>query len=109
VKLPDSFPWPKPTQEAALKRWEKGQVFVLSGGPHDGMLLRLWPHPYPEDTTVSGWDEIKFRDGSVYRRPADVDPYMERKGKPNKKRTNVPFMAFDEEASSGNVRVPVAA
>jgi hypothetical protein len=99
--------WPKPdvnrVGKGPVDLWTKGQKFVMTGGPHDGMLLRLLPQPY-EGTDESGWDVVYFSD-AVYRRPESVDPYMVRAGKPNKKRTNVPHMEHDPS----DVRVPIGA
>jgi hypothetical protein len=119
VKLPPGFAWPEPTSEADKKLWTRGQVFVMRGGPADGCTFRLWPYPYGppisaatdyrsvgRGSAVSGWDELQLSDGSVYRRPDGVDPYMKRPGKANKKRTNVPLMEYVEVASEGN---PIAA
>jgi hypothetical protein len=115
VKLPPGFAWPEPTADADKKLWTKGQVFVMRGGPADRCTYRLWPHPYGPPisaatdyrsvgpgSAVSGWDELQLSDGSTYRRPSGVDPYMKRPGKANKKRTNVPFMEYVDEASSAS-------
>jgi hypothetical protein len=89
--------WPKPDElldKERYKKWKNGTHFVLKGGPHEGLVLRLWPHPYVHND-VSGWDEIQFTDGTVYRRPEGVDPYMQRTAV-NKKRTNIPHMEWVE-------------
>lgn len=70
---------------------QKGQAFVMRGGPHDGTVFRLYDQPYPKGG--SGWDSLPNPDGE-YRRPADVDPLMHRKGKPNANLTNIPFMEW---------------
>jgi len=52
--------------------WKNGRVFLMEGGPVDGMKLRLWPQHYP-DSDTSGWDELTVG-GVRYVRPDDVDP-----------------------------------
>jgi hypothetical protein len=92
----DGWRYPPPNelmQPFAYKFWKNGQMFVMKGGPHDGMLLRLFPGPI-EGKDESGWDVVYFED-AVYRRPEQVDPYLPRSGKPNKHRTNVPHMEHD--------------
>lgn len=97
----DGYPWPPPSAKADQKKWQSGVLFALKGGPHDGQILRLWPHPYPSGE--SGWDEI-IVEGHKYVRPHDCDPYMHWSGVPNKARTNCPVMVYAESE-----RVPVAA
>lgn len=99
----DGFPWPPPATKADIKKWESGVKFALKGGPYDGVVLRLWPHPYPSG--VSGWDEV-YVEGSRYVRPQSCDPYMTWSGTPNKTRSNCPWMEF---AEASDERVPVAA
>lgn len=96
----DGFPWPPPSAKADQAKWEKGVLFALKGGPHDGVVLRLWPHPYPDGE--SGWDSV-IVGGHKYVRPQHCDPYMHWSGTPNKARTNCPWMEQSDE------RVPVAA
>lgn len=99
-------------ESADAKKRRTGVVFHMSGGPYDGMLLRLYPGRYRVEpdteysstyTGTEGWDWLPC-EGGRYVRPRGVDPYMDKKA-PNKRRDNIPRMEFEASAEVG----PVAA
>lgn len=75
------------TELTAEQRRETNR-FDMRGGPWDGCMVRL----FRPDWDVFDFPEFK----GMYVRPHDVDPAMRPKSAPNKGRTNVPHMVWED-------------